>query len=654
MAVSLSRAQFKIRHMWPSEDPSVVVSVVDLGCIECAAQLVRSLDAYPGVKRAELDYPSGRLYVWGPLSRREITRYVQEMGYEVYVDHATDAASKRRSFWTPKTRAWLAVVSLLLLLGGVAARFYSLTWPDVLNDLVPIDLMSPERLCFLLSIVTGMLFPLRTALYSVFRGVLETNFIVCIAVAGAMIVGAWFDASLLAAAFSVFGLIEARRLKAARVLGLTSDTFDRAGVPGRESWQAMLTRSAESTAVAGHPLVKFYTTTLVALAVLVIGIPPLVFGTALDPWLYLGLKLLVVSRPGALVAAVPSAITAALNHARKMGIALKDSMTLMRIAKVNAVAFDQIGTLTQGKMLLSDIVSIGDVTQEQVLQLAASVEWGTDHPLGPAIAEAAASLEVEPKAARSVNITSGLGAEATIDGRWVLVGNSSFMRLHGVDVTILTELIEQYEAAAKSCLIVAEENEPIGMIALTDTVREGSQRAIRRLYRIGGIKRVALLSEESERRAIDMAKSLDIKEVIAGLSPAAKVGTVEQWKQAGEKVAVIGDGSNPSVIVAADVGIIMTDDQERGTEDDREDSADVVIMPGEPSNVPFLLALGRRTSRVIKRNIVLAILLKLAVVYLIFAGKLTLGLVGVMEMGSSLLITWSGTRLLRKLRIKSR
>src|SRR5690606_38659977 len=169
-------------------------------------------------------------------------------------------------------------------------------------------------------------------------------------------------------------------------------------------------------------------------------LPPLLLGASFGPWLYGALILLLLARPKGLMMGTPVATMSAVNHALESGIVVKGAAELARLAKVHVVGINKTGTITEGRMTVSDIRSLGDVPEEEILRIAASIEWGVAHPIGTAISEAAQRMEVETVAVTSVVLSSGLGAETHVDGHRFAVGNLQLMKLKGVDVEPLLPL----------------------------------------------------------------------------------------------------------------------------------------------------------------------------------------------------------------------
>jgi Zn2+/Cd2+-exporting ATPase len=388
---------------------------------------------------------------------------------------------------------------------------------------------------------------------------------------------------------------------------------------------------------------KYYTPSIMALAALIIVVPPLLLGQAWGDWIYRGLSLLVVGCPCALVISTPVSIVSAISNAARNGVLIKGGAHLERAGSLKAIAFDKTGTLTQGRPEVTDVESAGRLSTDEVLALAAAVEGRSEHPLARAIVQRAAGLPAGPAAADMAAVV-GRGARATVDGVIVYVGSPALFRNDlAVDLGAAAPLVERWQAQGKTVMLVGTEREVHGAIAVADTPRASGRGALAGL-RQAGIATTVMLTGDNAVTAQAIGGQLGVNEVRAELLPQDKVAALRALAQEHGAVGMVGDGVNDApALAAATVGIAMGG---AGT-DVALETADIALMGDDLSKLPFTIRLSRATLGVIKQNVALALGLKLLAVLAVFPGWLTLWIAILADMGATILVTMNGMRLLR-------
>jgi Zn2+/Cd2+-exporting ATPase len=387
---------------------------------------------------------------------------------------------------------------------------------------------------------------------------------------------------------------------------------------------------------------RVYTPVVLALAVVVALLPPLVLGADAATWVYRALVLLVISCPCALVISTPVSIVSALSAAARNGVLVKGGVHLERLAGVRVVAFDKTGTLTRGELKVAGVLSLTDASPDAVLRYAAAVEARSEHPVARAIvAHARAHGVVIEGAARFVS-APGMGAEAEIDGVRVSIGNERLFRDRGIPVPASSEL-DLVKEQGHSLVLVAANGVAIGAVALSDRPREMAREAIE-LMREQGVKWVAMLTGDHERTAARVAEELGVDEYYAELLPQQKHECVRSLSRRHGAVLMVGDGINDApAIAAADVGIAMG----AAGSDVALETADVALMSDELLRVPYAIRLARATLRNVRMNVAISLALKAAFLVLAVGGAATLWMAVLADTGASVIVVGNALRLLR-------
>ena len=313
--------------------------------------------------------------------------------------------------------------------------------------------------------------------------------------------------------------------------------------------------------------------------------------------LSIGIAVLVISCPCALGLATPVAITVATGKAAEKGILIKSAASLELMGRVNTVVLDKTGTVTEGKPRVTDVLCAANVTEEELLCAAASLEKPSGHPLADAIVQEAERRSIPLCAVSDFAAVAGGGVQAVQDGKTLYAGNDRYMESIGADTVALRAAAEMLAAAGKTPLYFAEDRQLLGVIAVADVVKPDSAAAIAALRRSGC--EVVLLTGDNQRTAEAIARQVGVDRVIAQVLPQDKARCIEDLQKAGRLVAMVGDGVNDApALVTADVGLAIG----AGT-DVAIESADVVLMRSSLMDIVDAAALSRATLRNIRQNL---------------------------------------------------
>ncbi|MBF0614269.1 MAG: heavy metal translocating P-type ATPase [Magnetococcales bacterium] len=385
---------------------------------------------------------------------------------------------------------------------------------------------------------------------------------------------------------------------------------------------------------------RYYTPAVVAIAVGIAVIPPLLLDGAVREWVYNALVMLVVSCPCALVISTPVTVVSGLAAGAKQGILIKGGLYLEQVSDLKRVALDKTGTLTRGQLTVSDLHPLPGQDPERMLQIAASLDGLSSHPVAVAIVAALGDrlplLEV-----REFQALAGRGVRGVIADTGYTLGNHRFLKEQGLCTPEVEALLRPLEKEEKSVVVLASSQAPLAVIAVSDRLREGAVEAVQALRAMGIT--VTMLTGDNAITAQAVAAHAGITDVRAELLPDEKWMAVDAMRQAGV-VAMVGDGINDAPALAgATIGIAMG---ASGT-DTAMETADVAIMNDDLRKVADFVRLGRATRRLLWQNIVLALGIKGTFLILSGMGLATLWMAVLADMGTSLLVILNGRRLLR-------
>ncbi|WP_437186733.1 heavy metal translocating P-type ATPase [Planctomicrobium sp. SH668] len=388
---------------------------------------------------------------------------------------------------------------------------------------------------------------------------------------------------------------------------------------------------------------RYYTPTVMAIALLIFLVPPLRAGQAWEDWFYRSLVLLVIACPCALVISTPVSIVAALTAAARQGVLIKGGVFIEAPARLRAVALDKTGTLTEGRPSVRAIIPLNGHSELELLERVAALEARSEHPLAVAILEYARSAGVHVRPAEDYQEIPGKGASGLWDDEAYWLGSARLLHERGQQTPEIQHHISNLADQGQTVVIVGNERHVCGLLALSDTVRPTAKAALDGL-RAAGIQHLVMLTGDMATTAESIGREIGVDEIRAELLPAEKVQAVERLVQEYMHVAMVGDGVNDAPALAtASLGLAMG----VAGSDAAIETADIALMSNDLTKLPWVVRLSRRTLRIIQQNIWFSLLVKAAFVALTFVGYSTLWGAIVADTGASLLVTFNGLRLLR-------
>lgn len=426
-------------------------------------------------------------------------------------------------------------------------------------------------------------------------------------------------------------------------IDLNSPLELRVSSPYRESTVARILELTEKAASRKAPLENFitrfarvYTPLVVTAAVLLAVVPSVFFGGSFDEWLYRALTFLVVSCPCALVISVPLGFFGGIGAASRNGILVKGSNSLEALSRIDTAVFDKTGTLTRGKFQVVEVVSDEGASEEDVLKTAAYADAFSNHPVALSILSAYGK-PIDRSLIENQEEIGGFGVKAEVGGKKLLAGTAALMKREGVPFT--------EEPDEGTIVYVAADGKKIGKIRIADEPKPDAAEGISRLRNMG-VRRVVILTGDNESAARAVAAAVGADDVYAGLLPDQKVERLEELdaeKRKGGSLIFVGDGINDAPVLArSDVGVAMG-----GIGSDAAvEAADAVLMTDEPSQVADAVAIGRKTMRIVRQNIVFALGIKGAVLLLGALGEATMWEAVFADVGVSVIAVLNAMRAL--------
>ncbi len=382
---------------------------------------------------------------------------------------------------------------------------------------------------------------------------------------------------------------------------------------------------------------RVYTPIVVVIAVVLAIFPPLLIPNAtFSDWIYRALSFLVVSCPCALVISIPLSFFGGIGGASKMGILVKGSNYLEALSKAEIVVFDKTGTLTEGIFEVQEVKAIG-IAKEELLKIVAHAESYSNHPIAKSV-QRAYNNEIDKNLIVKTEEVSGCGIVAQIKNQLVLVGNEKMMCEKQIDFIVCDSV--------GTILYVAIDGKYVGYVLIADKIKKDAQKAIKKL-RQNHIKKTVMLTGDKKQVGESVAAKLGIDAVYTELLPDGKVEKVEElMRQKSEKGKLIfaGDGINDAPVLAlADIGIAMGG---LGA-DSAIEAADVVLMTDEPSGIASAIKLAKKNMRIVKENIVFAILVKVLVLVLSALGMSTMWEAVFADVGVAIIAILNALRILK-------
>ncbi|RKD33625.1 heavy metal translocating P-type ATPase [Lacrimispora algidixylanolytica] len=335
------------------------------------------------------------------------------------------------------------------------------------------------------------------------------------------------------------------------------------------------------------------------------------------------ISVLVIACPCALGLATPTAIMVGTGKGAENGILIKGGEALETAHKITTIVFDKTGTITEGKPTVTDVLTIEGISKDMLLQLTASAEKNSEHPLGQAIVLGAKAAGLELFATEQFEALTGRGIQANIKGEDILAGNRKLMDESGISLAGMEEVSDRLAEEGKTPMYVAINGTLAGIVAVADVVKESSRAAIESLHKMG--MEVAMITGDNAKTAAAIAKQVGIDRVLSEVLPKDKSNEVKKLQSEGKKVAMVGDGINDAPALAqADIGIAIGS----GT-DVAMESADIVLMRSDLMDVPTAIHLSKQTIRNIKQNLfwafgynVIGIPIAAGLLHLLFNGPL--------------------------------
>ncbi|HEM6204481.1 TPA: heavy metal translocating P-type ATPase [Streptococcus suis] len=373
---------------------------------------------------------------------------------------------------------------------------------------------------------------------------------------------------------------------------------------GRDTTLAQIIRLVEEAQGSKAPIAKLADQVSAIFVPVVMGLA-LLSGLA---WYFLGqeswifslsiiIAVLVIACPCALGLATPTAIMVGTGKGAENGVLFKSGQALEILPKIEVMVFDKTGTITQGQPQVTDLITFSDRTEQELLQLAASSEQNSEHPLGQAILDAAKQADLELLPTTNFHAHAGRGLSVTIAEQTIFFGNAKLMVEAGVDTALASQQAERLASQGKTPMYLAEAGQLLALIAVADTVKETSGQAIAKLRQQG--VEVVMLTGDNEKTAQAIAEEVGIDRVISDVLPEDKARQVQILQAEGKRVAMVGDGINDAPALAqADLGLAIGSGTDVAIE-----SADVVLMRSDLLDVPRALTLSRATMRTIKQNL---------------------------------------------------
>ncbi len=398
---------------------------------------------------------------------------------------------------------------------------------------------------------------------------------------------------------------------------------------------------------------RIYARVIVVAGLLLVFLPPFIWGWSWEVTIYRALTFLVVASPCALMAAIMPTLLSGIANGARQGILFKNGVQLEKIGKVRAIAFDKTGTLTTGNVQVSQVITSSEYSEDEVLKAAAALESCSEHPIAKAIVQASGTEWV-----RGVDVQAipGQGIVGFVNNAQVFVGNTAFIKQY---VTQFPEELQKsaqsLENQGKTVVWVAKNPTPspspqaergifvMGAIAISDMLRIEAAAMISRLRKLG-VEQIVMITGDNQRTADSVAQTVGIDRVYAELLPEDKLDVIRKLQEEYQTVAMVGDGINDAPALAqASVGIAMG----IAGSDVALETADIVLMADKLDKLATAIELGRRSHSVVKQNIVVALGFILLLLIGNFLGNINLPIGVIGHEGSTVLVTLSGLRLLK-------
>lgn len=373
---------------------------------------------------------------------------------------------------------------------------------------------------------------------------------------------------------------------------------------GKDTTLAQIIKLVEDAQGSKAPIAKLADKVSGVFVPIVIGLAILAglawFFLGQESWIFaisITISVLVIACPCALGLATPTAIMVGTGKGAENGVLIKSGDALEETQQVQTIVFDKTGTITEGKPVVTDLITYQSISEDELLLLAASAESDSEHALGEAIVEAASERGLSLSKTSHFQAIPGHGIKVTVAEQNLLLGNQKLMHKYEIGLLNSLEISNQLASEGKTPMFIAADNQLIGIIAVADTVKENSIAAIEKLHRMG--IQVAMITGDNDRTAQAIAKEVGIDRVFSEVLPEDKANEVKKLQAEGLHVAMVGDGINDAPALAqADVGIAIGSGTDVAIE-----SADIVLMRSDLMDVPTAIELSRATINNIKQNL---------------------------------------------------
>jgi len=390
---------------------------------------------------------------------------------------------------------------------------------------------------------------------------------------------------------------------------------------------------------------KYYVPAVLILVVL-LNFAFLVLDETFSESFYRAMSVLVAASPCALAISTPSAVLSGVARAAKMGVLIKGGRPLEDLGVITALAFDKTGTLTEGKPKVTEVISLNNISQDELLKLAVAVESLSDHPLAKAVVRDGMTRlkNQDVPQARDLEAVLGKGIKATLENDKIYVGNLDLFESldERKPSKEIAEQVRTLESNGNTTMLIRKNNDYVGIIALMDTPRSEAKETLLRL-RNSGIRRMIMLTGDNQKVADAVSKEIGLTDAWGGLLPEEKVNAIKELRIKESKVAMIGDGVNDAPAMAnSTVGIAMG----AAGSDVALETADIALMGDKLDILPFAIGLSRKAKRIITQNLWISLGMVAILVPLTTFGIATIGPAVLMHEGSTLIVVLNALRLL--------
>ncbi len=424
----------------------------------------------------------------------------------------------------------------------------------------------------------------------------------------------------------------------------------RASKVGKDTFLAQIIKAVEEAQASKAPIqvladrvTAYFVPAVVTIALLTFITWFAIGGLAgIERALFASIAVLVISCPCSLGLATPTAIMVGTGMGAENGVLIKDAESLQTMKEINTIVFDKTGTLTRGEPSLTDVVSFGE-SEAEVLRLAASVESGSEHPIGQALVQGAKDRGIKLEQVEQFQAVPGMGIKAWAAGKQVLLGNPKLLSNGGIELDEkIKEEVYRLENEGKTVVYLAAAGEPSGILAVADTLKEDARWAVKNLEGKG--LETVMLTGDNRRTASAIGEQVGISRVLSEVLPDEKEEEVRRLQQEGRKVAMVGDGINDAPALAqADVGIAI------GTGTDIAiEASDLTLIRGDLSSVVTALNLSRTTFNIIRQNLFWAFLYNTLAIPIAASGRLSPVIAAIAMALSSISVLLNSLRLKRK------